>query len=82
MRFAPEVHEVNVNGTKKPIKSAMGKKVGTGLRNRLQEKLNFMNQEGQFNTLADQQQHMSPLSNRITTDHNDEAQNLQIGTGF
>ena len=52
MRFAPEVHEINNKGTKNPIKSSMSKKVGLGLRNRLQEKLGFLN-EGQFNTLAD-----------------------------
>jgi len=49
MKFTPEVHEVNRNGTKNPIKSSVGKKVANGLRNRLQEKLNFMSQ-GQYNT--------------------------------
>lgn len=53
MKFAPEVHEVNLKGTKNPVvKPSLSKKVGAGLRNRLQEKLNFMNQ-GNFNTLAD-----------------------------
>jgi len=52
MKFTPEVHEVNRAGTKNPIKSVVGKKVASGLRSRLQDKLNFMNQ-GQFNTLAD-----------------------------
>ena len=52
MKFAPEVHEISNKGTKNPIKSTMSKKVGAGLRHRLQEKLGYLNQ-GQFNTLAD-----------------------------
>ena len=43
MRFAPEVHEVNIKGTKNPIKSTASRKMGNALRNRLQEKANYMN---------------------------------------
>lgn len=53
MLFSPEVHAINLRGTKNPIKSNVGKKVGSVLRDRLNEKLNFLN-TGQFNTLADQ----------------------------
>jgi len=56
MRFAPEVHEVNHAGTKKPlIKSPMAKRAAAAMRTRMQEKLgqlNFLN-VGQFGTLAD-----------------------------
>ena len=53
MRFAPEIHEVNLRGTKKPIiASKMAKSMGQAMRDRLQEKLNFLN-AGQFGTLAD-----------------------------
>lgn len=52
MRFAPEIHEVNLKGTRQPIKCKMSRKVEMGLRQRLQDKLNFLN-AGQFGTLAD-----------------------------
>lgn len=52
MRFAPEIHEVNLKGTRQPIKSKMARKMEVGLRQRMQDKLNFLNQ-GQFGTLAD-----------------------------
>ena len=42
MRFAPEIHEINHRGTKKPIKRA-----GQGLRGRLEQKLDYLN-SGQF----------------------------------
>ena len=50
MRFAPEIHEVNLKGTRKPIKSKMARKVEHGLRSRMQEKLNMLD-EGHFGNM-------------------------------
>lgn len=52
MRFAPEIHEVNLKGTRQPIKSKMARKVEQGLRQRMQDKLNFLN-GGNFGSLGD-----------------------------
>lgn len=52
MLFTPEVHEINVRGTKKPIKGGSSKKGGQ-MRGRMQDKLDYLN-ANQFNTLADQ----------------------------
>lgn len=52
LRFRPEVHEVNVTGSKRPILSARPSKRPTGLRQRMQEKLEYLN-AGINGTLAD-----------------------------
>ena len=52
MIFTPEVHAINLRGTKKPIVSSTAKKIGAALKNQLHEKLNFLN-AGNFGTLAD-----------------------------
>jgi len=78
MRFAPEVHEINHFGTKKPkIKSPLSKKAAAGLRSRMQEKLNFLN-VGQNGTLADSQ--MQPGFE--SRDDQLLQGNLEVGTSF
>ena len=70
MRFAPEVHEIDLKGRRQPIKSKTSKRA---LRDRMNAKMDFLNQ-GQYQTLADGQ----------IIDQNDPnvlAGNLMINTG-
>ena len=72
MRFAPEIHEINYKGSKNPIASqTKGKRAG--LRNRLEEKLDYLN-SGQFGTLADN-------PNMMEGDPGMVIGNLEIGSG-
>ena len=56
----------------------MAKKVGQNLRKRLHEKLNFLN-EGQFNTLADQQMQPGMPNGQ---DEGIYAGNIEVGASF
>lgn len=53
MRFAPEIHEVNLRGTKHPIVAKATDKGALAMRRRMEEKMNMMN-SGNFGNLADQ----------------------------
>ena len=52
MKFAPEIHEVNLRGTKNPIVAAKTNKAALAMRQRMAEKMDFLN-TGAFGTLAD-----------------------------
>ena len=50
MRFAPEIHEVNLRGTRHPIVAKATDKTALAMRRRMEDKMN----SGNFGNLADQ----------------------------
>jgi len=71
MRFAPEVHEVNHAGSKQPIKSTKANRLAVAMRQRMEEKLAFLN-GGTFDAM-----------NSLRIDEPSlAAENLEIGGTF
>lgn len=50
MRFAPEIHEVNLRGTRHPIVAKATDKASLAMRRRMEEKMNA----GDYGNFADQ----------------------------